>query len=85
MGGCYLALLYGWWLPLLPLLMAFLGTTFALLIVTHKQRDKLQFQLTLDLLLKAYQNSPAIGRIAIEYLKQSESQENQTFIEQQLI
>ncbi len=85
LGVCYLAFLYGWWLPFVPSLLAFFGTTVALLIVTNKQRDKLQFQLTLDLLLKVYQDSPAIGRIALEYLKQSESQENKTFIEQQLI
>lgn len=85
LGGCYLAFMYGWWLPLIPSLLALSGTAIALLVVTNKQRDQLQFRLTLALLLETYQDYPAIGRIAIEYLKQSESQENQAFIEGQLV
>ena len=52
--------------------------------MTNKQRDLLQFQLTLALLLETYQVEPTTGHIAIEYLKQSESQENKHFIEQQM-
>ena len=85
LGGCYLAFVMGWWLPFIPSLLALSGTAVILLVVTNKQRDKLQFRLTLALLLETYQDYPAIGRIAIEYLKQSESQENQAFIDQQLV
>ena len=85
LGGCYLAFLYRWWLPLVPSLMALFGTTVVILMVTLNQRDRLQFQLTLDLLLKVYQDSPAIGRIAIEYLKQSENKKNQAFIKKKLL
>ncbi len=84
-GGCYLAFLLGWWLPFIPSLLALVGASVALLIVTNKQREQLQFRLTLALLLETYQDSPMIGRIAIEYFKQSESRENQAFIEQQLM
>ncbi len=83
LGVCYLAFLYGWWLPFIPSWLALVGAAVALLVVTNKQREQLQFRLTLALLLETYQDSPIIGRIAIEYLKQSESKENQAFIEQQ--
>ncbi len=85
LGGCYLAFVLGWWLPFIPSLLALLGGTVALFVVTNKQRDRLQFRLTLDLLLETYQDAQTTGRIAIEYLKQSESQENQAFIDQQLV
>ena len=83
LGGCYLAFVLGWWLPFIPSLVALVGASVALLVVTNKQREQLQFRFTLALLLETYQDSPTIGRIAMEYLKQSESQENQAFIEQQ--
>ena len=85
LGGCYLAFVLGWWLPFIPSLLALFGASVAVLVITNKQREQLQFRLTLALLLETYQDSPTIGRIAIEYLKQSESQENQIFIEQQLV
>ncbi len=85
LGGCYLAFIYGWWLPFIPSWLALLGAAVALLVVTTNQLERLQFRLTLALLLETYQDSPTIGRIAIEYLKQSESQENQAFIEQKLL
>lgn len=83
-GGCYLAFLSGWWLPLVPFFLALYGTTITVLVVTNKQQDKLQLQITLDLLLKVYQDSPEIGRIAIEYLKHSENSENKAYIEKKL-
>ncbi len=75
----------GWWLPFIPSLLALFGATVVLFVVTNKQREQLQFRLTLALLLETYQDEPTTGRIALEYLKQSESQENQAFIDQQLI
>ncbi len=83
LGGCYLAFVLGWWLPLIPSLLALVGASVALFVFMNKQREQLQFRLTLTLLLETYQDYPTIGRIAIEYLKQSESQENKAFIDQQ--
>jgi CHASE2 domain-containing sensor protein len=83
LGICYLAFLLGWWLPVAPSLLALLASAIALSLITNKQLDKLRLRHTLALLLKACQEHPTAGRIAIEYLKQSESQENQAFIEQQ--
>ncbi len=84
LAGCYLAFLLGWWLPVVPPLLALLGSAVVLLLVSSKQLDKLRFRRTLALLLEVWQNYPALGRIAIEYLKQSETKENKAFIERQL-
>ncbi len=84
LGGCYLAFLGGWWVPAVPSLLALLGGAVALSIVTNRQRDRLLFQLTLSKLLAVRQDSPTVSRIAMEYLKQSETKENQVFMEQQL-
>jgi CHASE2 domain-containing sensor protein len=84
LGGCYLAFLLGWWVPAVPSLLALLGAAGALWIITNRQRDRLLFQLTLARLLAVQQDYPTVGRIAIEYLKQSETRENQVFMERQL-
>ncbi|MBD1846702.1 CHASE2 domain-containing protein, partial [Cyanobacteria bacterium FACHB-63] len=83
-GGCYSAFLIGWWLPVLPALLGFLGGTIALSLVRNKQFDHLRFQHTLTLLLQARRDYPTAGQIAIEYLKQSETKENQVLIDRQL-
>lgn len=84
LGSSYLAFLWVWWLPLIPCLLAFFTATIVLCFINNKQRDKLVLQLTLNLLSKTLTDKPAIGRIAIEYLKQSESRQNKVLIEQQL-
>lgn len=84
LGISFLAFCLGWWLPIIPSLLVFLGSAVALELVTHKQLERLQFHQTLALLLEMCQDHPLASVIAIEYLKQSESQENQAFIEQQL-
>ncbi|GBF78628.1 CHASE2 domain-containing protein [Aphanothece sacrum] len=84
LAGCYLAFMLGWWLPFVPSFLALSGATVVLFVITNKQRDRLHFRLTLSLLLETYQKDLTTGRIAIEYLKQSESRENQAFIEQKL-
>ncbi|MCC5608460.1 CHASE2 domain-containing protein [Nostoc sp. CHAB 5834] len=84
LGIGFLTFCLGWWLPIIPSLLVFLGSAVALELVTYKQLERLQFHHTLALLLEMCQDHPLAGAIAIEYLKQSESQENQAFIEQQL-
>ncbi|NJN89739.1 MAG: CHASE2 domain-containing protein [Leptolyngbyaceae cyanobacterium SL_5_14] len=83
-SGSYFAFLSGWWIPVAPTLIGLWGTAIAILIITDRQRDRLQFQRTLTLLLEAQKDYPTAGRIAIEYLKQSEAKENQVEIERQL-
>jgi adenylate cyclase len=82
--GSYFALSFGWWIPIVPTLLGLWGTAIAISIVTDKQRDHLRFQRTLTLLLDAKKDYPTAGRIAVEYLKQSETKEHQIEIDRQL-
>ncbi|MDJ0508185.1 MAG: CHASE2 domain-containing protein [Crocosphaera sp.] len=84
-GGCYFAFIFGWWLPFIPALLAFVAAGFVLVMIGYQQQEKLKFALTLALLLETYQDDPATGCIAIEYLKQSESKDNKAFIEKRLL
>jgi CHASE2 domain-containing sensor protein len=83
-SGSYFAFLAGWWIPVVPTLIGLWGGAIAIVIITDRQRDRLRFQHTLTLLLEAQKDYPTAGRIAIEYLKQSETKENQAAIDQQL-
>ncbi|WP_392532534.1 CHASE2 domain-containing protein [Nostoc sp. C117] len=83
-GIGFLAFSLGWWLPITPSVLVFLGSATVLKLVNYKQLERLQFHHTLALLLEICQDYPFAGVIAIEYLKQSESQDHQAFIEQQL-
>jgi hypothetical protein len=60
---------------------ALVGNAVTLLIVRNRERDRCLLQLTLTKLLATQQNNPTVGRIAIAYLKQSETKENQALIE----
>jgi len=81
---CYIAFLMGWWLPVVPSLLALWGATISLSMVTSRQRDKLLFHLILSRLLTARADYPIVGSIAIEYFKQSETIPHQTVIEREL-
>ena len=81
LGICYLSFLGGWWIPLFPPMLSLWGAAL-LSIPSSKQQDKLLFQRTLTLLLEARENYPTAGSIALEYLKQSETKENQGLIDQ---
>ncbi len=83
-GISYLAFLGGWWLPLVPAMLTLVGAAMILPLVTQKQREQLLFRRTLASLLGVCQDYPTSGRIALEYLKQSENPENQAFIEEQM-
>ena len=75
----------GWWLPVVPSTIGLVFAAVTLPIVTTRQLlDKIQLRQTVKLLVAIAQEKPAAGQIAIEYLKQAESQENQALIEQML-
>ena len=80
----YLAFLQGWWVPVVPPLLGFVGAALALPIFTNKRLEQLQLRRILELLVEECSISPVAGRIAIEYLKQSEPDRNQALIEQWL-
>jgi CHASE2 domain-containing sensor protein len=83
-GGCFVAFLQGWWLPLVPMLMGVWGGALALLLVAQRQFDQIRFQRTLAYLLQVQKEHPTAGRIAIAYLKQSETKENQAAIDRHM-
>lgn len=84
MGIAYLAFLQGWWIPVVPPAIALVVAAIVLPIVTSRQLEKIQLCQTVELLVAITREQPAAGQIAIEYLKQSESQENQVLIEKML-
>lgn len=81
----YLAFLQGWWLPVVPTLLGLVGAAIALPIVINKRLEKFQLRLMLELLVEECSISPAAGRIAIEYLKQSETDNNRALIQRWLL
>jgi hypothetical protein len=83
-GGFYLAFIFGWWLPIVPSLLAASSSAIALMIITNQERDRLLCQYTLTELLNAQTESTLVRKIALEYLKQSETTKNQTFINNKL-
>jgi adenylate cyclase len=85
LGGAYLAFLQGWWLPIVPAGMSLAIAAIVLPNVATKQLEKIQLRQTVRLLVTATQQDPTAGRIAVEYLKQSESKENQKLIEEFLV
>ena len=66
---------------MVPAVLSLLGAAIALLIATAKQSDRLRFQRTFALLVEIQKSYPEAGRIAIEYLRQSETRENQSIID----
>ncbi|NEQ19761.1 MAG: hypothetical protein F6K28_09885 [Microcoleus sp. SIO2G3] len=82
MGTAYLAFLQAWWIPAVPPMIGLVVAAITLPIVTNRQSEKIQLRQTVELLVAISSEQPAVGQIAIEYLKQSESQENLAFIEQ---
>ena len=83
-GGSYFAFLHGWWLPLVPPLLAFSAAAVIVPIVTGREREKQIFERVLTELLAARRDEPLAGKLAIEYLKRSESAENRAEIERRL-
>lgn len=77
----YLTFLQGWWIPVFA---PFIGLTVPAIIIpifTNKQLEKIQLRQTVELLVAVSKEEPAAGQIAIEYLKQAETKENQELID----
>lgn len=77
---CYLAFLSGWWLPLVPAALTLLGSAIVIPLASENYLEKLQLHCTLELINQVGQSNPAAARIAIEYLKRSQSKRNQALI-----
>lgn len=91
LAGCalllvtYLAFLYGWWLPIIPPLLGLIAAAYALGIAIYKRLERLQLRRLIEIILAECATSPTVGRIAIEYIKQSESASVHALIEQWII
>ena len=81
---CYRAFLSGLWLPLVPSLMVLILTIIISIIFKIRQTEQQKFNYILKLLLKQYPEHPLVSRIALEYLKRSESKENSSIIEKEI-
>jgi adenylate cyclase len=78
----YLAFLFGLWLPIALSLLCLVITILVTQIVIYYQLEHLQLCQTLEFVKGVYNTNPAAAKIAIEYLKCSESQKNKIFIQQ---
>ncbi|MEM9507271.1 MAG: CHASE2 domain-containing protein [Cyanobacteria bacterium P01_E01_bin.35] len=81
---CYYAFLLGWWLPLVPALLALITAVIAVILICNKQRDRTIFRHTLALLAEAYRHRPLVSRIALEYFKRSSNKDYSLLIEREI-
>lgn len=81
-GIAYFVFLQGWWIPVIPPTIGLIIAAVILPIIATKKLEKIQLKQTIKLLLAASIEQPTAGQIAIEYLKVSESSENQILIDQ---
>jgi CHASE2 domain-containing sensor protein len=79
---CYIAFLASWWLPLVPPILTLVGAAMVVPIVTENHLEKRQLRCTVELIMEISLKNPVATRIAIEYLKRSESKQNQILIKQ---
>ncbi|MEM1369476.1 MAG: CHASE2 domain-containing protein, partial [Cyanobacteria bacterium P01_H01_bin.15] len=71
----------GWWLPFVPALLAIVASGILLPLWNNRQRDRLLFRCTFQELIRQHPAYPAAALIGLEYLKQSETKENQRLIQ----
>ncbi|MEM7591045.1 MAG: CHASE2 domain-containing protein [Cyanobacteria bacterium P01_A01_bin.83] len=80
----YLTFLQGWWLPVVPMAIAFILAVISVTLITQRQLSRMQLIETVRQLKIISQSQPTANKIAFELLKQGESQKNQELIEQLL-
>ncbi|NET58900.1 MAG: CHASE2 domain-containing protein [Symploca sp. SIO2E6] len=79
-SSCYVAFLYGWWIPLVPTALSLMVSAIVVPLGAINRLEKLQLNYTLELIIESYPQNPGAVRIALESLKQSESKQNQALI-----
>jgi adenylate cyclase len=77
----YFAFLIGWWIPIIPPILALVAAAITQFLIITKRSEEIQLRQILEHLIAFTDLHPIAGQIAIEYLKQSESQENQVLID----
>ncbi|MGB3636324.1 MAG: CHASE2 domain-containing protein, partial [Rivularia sp. (in: cyanobacteria)] len=81
-GIAYLAFNIGWWIPVIPPILGLVIAAIILPIFTSRRLEKIQLRQIVEMLVMAVEEQPAAGKIAIEYLKQGESQEDRDLIDE---
>ena len=81
-GVAYIVFNIGWWIPVIPPILGLVIAAITLPIFTARELEKIQLRQIVELLVSTAKEQPAAGKIAIEYLKQGESEENQDLIEE---
>lgn len=76
----YASFLAGWWLPVLPAGLCWILAIGAFTLITNYRLKRIQLQQTVHQLMDITREDPAVGQIALEYLQQTESEENQALI-----
>jgi len=79
-SSCYVAFLFGWWIPLFPTALSLIGSAIVVPLIALNRIEKFQLSYTLELIVESYSQNPTAALIAFEYLKLSESQQNQALI-----
>ncbi|WP_019509138.1 CHASE2 domain-containing protein [Pleurocapsa sp. PCC 7319] len=76
----YIAFLQGWWLPVVPIAIALILATVAIAVITPRLLARMRLIETVKQLSLICARQPTVKKIALEYLKQGESQKNKVLI-----
>lgn len=80
----YQAFLHGWWVPLFPPILGLMSSAIIIAIICNQWLEEVHLKRILELLVRQRFNHPAAVKIAIQYLKQSETNKNQGLLDQWL-
>lgn len=80
-GITYLAFLGGWWLPMVSGVLGLLAAAVIFPLAVTRDLEKMRLRQTVRALMAIAQEQPTVSQIALEYLKQSENEENQALID----
>ncbi|MEM9566923.1 MAG: CHASE2 domain-containing protein [Cyanobacteria bacterium P01_E01_bin.34] len=83
-AGCVWIFGLGWWVPIVPPLLASGLAAGVTAITLERRRENQRFRSTLARLVEAQVQEPLVGRIALEYLRQSEPPARQMLVEHHL-
>ncbi|MDB9527523.1 CHASE2 domain-containing protein [Oscillatoria sp. CS-180] len=76
----YLSFLAGWWIPVVPAVLGWITACLSFPLIAARRSKRIQLQQTVQQLGLLSREQPAVAQIALEFLKQTESKENQATI-----
>jgi adenylate cyclase len=83
-GISYLAFLGGWLLPLFPSLLGLALSSKTFPLVAARLLKKVRLRYTVRHIIEVAKTEPAAAEVALEYLKQGESDENRAYIDRMI-